>query len=185
MRERSEAARILEAGLLGTPAAVEATLSFRADRQLLVGSTAVFGCRAGEVAVMEEDTCSNPRPPKALSKQGSEGVFLRLAGLHGPDVVIGGLGLGFGPGEHASGASDTPSAVFQVTPAALTGVPRACRGPIGATGVTAGMPPQRSSACCWPRIRLPRHSSPARPPSPTISTGWRRTINRPWKEASQ
>ena len=121
-RERAVPARIIEVNVAGVLSAVSAAAKCGVKRVLHVSSGAVYGASGDSDELLDELT--TPLRPESLygiSKQAAEAAALRLAHLHGLDLVVGRLGTCFGPWEADTGVRDTLSAPLQVVTAAANG----------------------------------------------------------------
>ncbi|WP_051356612.1 NAD-dependent epimerase/dehydratase family protein [Azorhizobium doebereinerae] len=121
-RERRDPASVFAVNVGGTLNIIAAAQAAGAARIVHVSSGAVYGASGRERALLREDT-TVPRPEGlyGISKQAAEAAALRLAALHGLDLVVGRLGTCFGPWEYATSARDTPSAPLQVLLRAMRG----------------------------------------------------------------
>ncbi|HQS09123.1 MAG TPA: NAD(P)-dependent oxidoreductase [Xanthobacteraceae bacterium] len=114
-RERSAPRAVIDVNVGGVASAMAAASATGIRRIVYLGSGSAYGASGRGRAPLDE--VSTPLQPEGLygiSKQAGEAVALRLAGLHGLDLVVGRLGTCFGPWEYATSARDTPSAPFQV-----------------------------------------------------------------------
>ncbi|CAN7745197.1 NAD(P)-dependent oxidoreductase [Pseudorhodoferax sp. LjRoot39] len=114
-RERTTPGSIFEVNLGGVVAALAAAAATGVQRVLHVSSGSVYGASGIDAQALHED--STPLRPEGLygiSKQAAEAAALRLAALHGLDLVVGRLGTCFGPWEADTGVRDTLSAPLQV-----------------------------------------------------------------------
>lgn len=123
-RERQAPAQVFEVNVSGTIAALTAARAAGVRRIVHVSSGSVYGASGRDPAPLREDeTRLQPEGLYGISKQAGEATALRLADLHGLDVVVGRLGTCFGPWEYATAARDTPSAPLQVMLRAMRGEP--------------------------------------------------------------
>ena len=125
-RERATPGAIFEVNVGGVIAALTAAADCGVTRVLHASSGSVYGASGNGAAALHED--STPLRPEGLygiSKQAAEGAALRLAALHGLDLVVGRLGTCFGPWEADTGVRDTLSAPLQVLRLAERGEPAA------------------------------------------------------------
>ncbi|MGC3985078.1 MAG: NAD-dependent epimerase/dehydratase family protein [Pseudorhodoferax sp.] len=114
-RERAAPASIFEVNLGGVVAALSAAAACGVQRVLHASSGSVYGASGQGAAALHEDrTPLRPEGLYGISKQAAEAAALRLAALHGLDLVVGRLGTCFGPWEADTGVRDTPSAPLQV-----------------------------------------------------------------------
>lgn len=114
-RERTAPASIFEVNVGGAVAAVSAAAACGVRRVLHASSGSAYGASGSGAAVLrEDDTPLRPEGLYGISKQAAEGAALRLAALHGLDLVVGRLGTCFGPWEADTGVRDTLSAPLQV-----------------------------------------------------------------------
>ncbi len=121
-RERRAPAQVFEVNVGGTIAAIEAARAAGVRRIVHVSSGSVYGASGRDAALLREDeTPLRPEGLYGISKQAGEATALRLAALHGLDLVVGRLGTCFGPWEYATSARDTPSAPLQVLLRAMRG----------------------------------------------------------------
>ena len=114
-RERAAPGAIFDVNVGGVIAALTAAAGCGVTRLLHASSGSVYGASGHGAAALHED--STPLRPEGLygiSKQAAEGAALRLAALHGLDLVVGRLGTCFGPWEADTGVRDTLSAPLQV-----------------------------------------------------------------------
>lgn len=131
-RERAAPQSIFEVNVGGVLAAISAAAACGLTRVLLGSSGAVYGASGAEPGPLDEvRTPLRPEGLYGLSKQAAETAAMRLAALHGLDLVVGRLGTCFGPWEAATGVRDTLSAPLQVLQHARRGqvavLPRAGR----------------------------------------------------------
>ncbi len=114
-RERSAPSSIFEVNVNGVITALDAAAECGVTRILHVSSGSVYGASGNTGARLHEArTALRPEGLYGISKQAAEAAALRLAQLHGLDLVVGRLGTCFGPWEAATGARDTLSAPLQV-----------------------------------------------------------------------
>ncbi|RCW76368.1 NAD-dependent epimerase/dehydratase family protein [Pseudorhodoferax soli] len=114
-RERAAPASIFEVNLGGVVAALSAAAACGVQRVLHASSGSVYGASGKGAAALQEDrTPLQPEGLYGISKQAAEAAALRLAALHGLDLVVGRLGTCFGPWEADTGVRDTLSAPLQV-----------------------------------------------------------------------
>ena len=114
-RERATPGAIFEVNVGGVIAALSAAAECGVARVVHASSGAVYGASGeGTEPLREGLTALRPEGLYGISKQAAEAAALRLAALHGLDLVVGRLGTCFGPWEADSGARDTPSAPLQV-----------------------------------------------------------------------
>ncbi|KQP39930.1 NAD(P)-dependent oxidoreductase [Pseudorhodoferax sp. Leaf274] len=114
-RERTTPGAIFEVNLGGVVAALTATAATGVRRIVHASSGSVYGASGIDAQALHED--STPLRPEGLygiSKQAAEAAALRIAALHGLDLVVGRLGTCFGPWEADTGVRDTLSAPLQV-----------------------------------------------------------------------
>lgn len=114
-RERAAPRAIFEVNVGGVLAVLGAAAGRGVRRVVHASSGAVYGASGATAATLVEDV--TPLRPEALygiSKLAAEQAALRLAALHGLDLVIGRLGTCFGPWEADTGVRDTPSAPLQI-----------------------------------------------------------------------
>jgi UDP-glucuronate 4-epimerase len=117
VRERTAPRAIFEVNVGGVLAVLAAAAGAgRGVRRVVHASSgAVYGASGATAATLAEDL--TPLRPEALygiSKLAAEQAALRLAALHGLDLVVGRLGTCFGPWEADTGVRDTPSAPLQI-----------------------------------------------------------------------
>lgn len=123
-RERATPGAIFDVNVRGVIAALGAAADCGVTRVLHASSGSVYGASGDGAAALHED--STPLRPEGLygiSKQAAEGAALRLAALHGLDLVVGRLGTCFGPWETDTSVRDTLSAPLQVLRFAERGEP--------------------------------------------------------------
>lgn len=114
-RERTAPGPLFEVNLGGVVAALMAAAATGVQRVLHVSSGSVYGASGNGAAALHEDgTPLRPEGLYGISKQAAEAAALRLAALHGLDLVVGRLGTCFGPWEADTGVRDTLSAPLQV-----------------------------------------------------------------------
>lgn len=121
-RERTAPASVFEVNVGGTLAVIEAARGAGLRRIVHLSSGAVYG-RSGTAFPRLTETAT-PLLPEGLygiSKQAAEAAAVRLAHLHGLDLIVGRLGTCFGPWEYATSARDTPSAPLQAVLRARAG----------------------------------------------------------------
>lgn len=123
-REREAPGRIFEVNVGGTLAALQAAVACGVERIVHASSGSVYGASGnGATCLREDETPLRPEGLYGISKLAAESAALRLAALHGLDLVVGRLGTCFGPWEADTGVRDTPSAPLQVLRLAESGVP--------------------------------------------------------------
>jgi len=114
-RERATPGAIFDVNVGGVIAALTAAADCGVKRLLHASSGSVYGASGhGAAALYEDTTPLRPEGLYGISKQAAEGAALRLAALHGLDLVVGRLGTCFGPWEADTGVRDTLSAPLQV-----------------------------------------------------------------------
>ena len=114
-RERRAPAQVFEVNVGGTIAALTAARAAGVGRIIHVSSGSVYGASGRDADLLREgETPLRPEGLYGISKQAGEATALRLADLHGLDLVVGRLGTCFGPWEYATAVRDTPSAPLQV-----------------------------------------------------------------------
>jgi UDP-glucuronate 4-epimerase len=114
-RERAAPGSIFEVNVGGVIAALAAAADAGVARIVHASSGSVYGASGNGASVLHEDT--TPLRPEGLygiSKAAAEAAALRLAALHGLDLVVGRLGTCFGPWEADSGFRDTLSAPLRI-----------------------------------------------------------------------
>lgn len=123
-RERATPGAIFDVNVGGVIAALTAAAACGVTRVLHASSGSVYGA-SGECAepLCEDTTPLRPEGLYGISKQAAEGAALRLAALHGLDLVVGRLGTCFGPWEADTGVRDTLSAPLQILRLAERGEP--------------------------------------------------------------
>lgn len=131
-RERATPKLIFDVNVGGVLATLSAAVECGVKRVLHASSGSVYGTSGNGNDLLDE--VRTPLQPEALygiSKQGAEAAALRLANLHGLDLVVGRLGTCFGPWEADTGMRDTLSAPLQALDVAFRGgtavLPRAGR----------------------------------------------------------
>lgn len=93
-------------------------------RVVHLSSAAVYGDNGCSAPVLDEDeTPPAPASLYAITKYAGERTAMRLRDVFGLDLVAGRLGTCFGPYEHATGARDTLSPLWQVLQHARAGTP--------------------------------------------------------------
>jgi len=123
-RERTAPGMIFDVNVGGVVAALDAAAACGVERVLHLGSGSVYGASGeGAEALREDGTPLRPEGLYGISKQAAEAAALRLAQLHGLDLVVGRLGTCFGPWEADTGMRDTLSAPLQVLRLADEGRP--------------------------------------------------------------
>jgi UDP-glucuronate 4-epimerase len=123
-RERVAPGAIFEVNVGGVVGALTAAAACGVLRVVHVSSGAVYGASGDGASALHEDaTPLRPEGLYGISKQAAEGTALRLAALHGLDVVVGRLGTCFGPWEADTDVRDTPSALLQIVRLAEHGTP--------------------------------------------------------------
>jgi UDP-glucuronate 4-epimerase len=122
-REIVDAVGVVRVNIGGAAATVEAAAACGIRRVVHLSSGSVYGASGRDVGLLTEDTPLRPEQLYGITKQASEAVASRLAGLHRLDLSIGRLGTCFGRWEYATGARDTPSAPYQIVQAARSGIP--------------------------------------------------------------
>lgn len=114
-RERRDARSVIEVNVGGTIATLEAARATGVKRIAYIGSGSAYGAAGYDTELLdEEETPTIPESLYGISKLAAEQTALRLGDVFGLDVRVGRLGTCFGPWEYATGARDTPSAVFQI-----------------------------------------------------------------------
>jgi UDP-glucuronate 4-epimerase len=114
-RERATPGTIFEVNLGGVVAALVAAAATGVRRVVHASSGSVYGASGIDAQALHEDrTPLRPEGLYGISKQAAEATALRLAALHGLDLVVGRLGTCFGPWEADTGVRDTLSAPLQV-----------------------------------------------------------------------
>lgn len=114
-RERAAPGAIFEVNVGGVVNALSAAAECGVERVLHLSSGSAYGSSGEGADVLREDeTPLRPEGLYGISKQASEAAALRLAALHGLDLVVGRLGTCFGPWEAETGVRDTLSAPLQV-----------------------------------------------------------------------
>jgi UDP-glucuronate 4-epimerase len=122
-REMSDPASIARVNVDGAATAIHAAAASGIRRVVHVSSGSVYGASGRDADVLTEDMPLRPELLYGITKQAGEAVALRLADLHRLDLSVGRLGVCFGRWEYATGARDTPSALYQVVQAARSGRP--------------------------------------------------------------
>ncbi len=123
-RERAAPRPIFEVNVGGTIAALSVAAERGIGRVVHASSGAAYGASgASEAVLREDDTPLRPESLYGISKLAAEQAALRLAALHGLDLVVGRLGTCFGPWEADTGVRDTPSAPLQILRLAERGEP--------------------------------------------------------------
>ena len=123
-RERERPASIFEVNVGGTVTALSAAAPIGPRRIVVASSGAVYGASGATVPVLHEGTTpTRPDSLYGISKLATEQAALRLAELHGLDLVVGRLGTCFGPWEADTGVRDTPSPPLQALRRAERGEP--------------------------------------------------------------
>jgi len=113
-RERATPGAIFDVNVGGVIAALTAAVDSGVTRVLHASSGSVYGVSGnGADALYEDSTPLRPEGLYGISKQAAEGAALRLAALHGLDLIVGRLGTCFGPWEADTGVRDTLSAPLQ------------------------------------------------------------------------
>lgn len=114
-RERAAPRTIFDVNVGGTIAALTVAAERGLARVVHASSGAVYGASGASAAhLVEDDTPLRPESLYGISKLAAEQAALRLAALHGLDLVVGRLGTCFGPWEADTGVRDTPSAPLQI-----------------------------------------------------------------------
>jgi UDP-glucuronate 4-epimerase len=114
-RERAAPRTIFDVNVGGTIAALAVAAERGVKRVVHASSGAVYGESGATAATLaEDDTPLRPESLYGISKLAGEQAALRLAALHGLDLVVGRLGTCFGPWEADTGVRDTPSAPLQI-----------------------------------------------------------------------
>lgn len=114
-RERAAPRSIFDVNVGGTVAALLVAAERGVGRVVHASSGAVYGASGATAASLaEDDTPLHPESLYGISKLAAEQAALRLAALHGLDLVVGRLGTCFGPWEADTGVRDTPSAPLQI-----------------------------------------------------------------------
>lgn len=114
-RELAAPASIFDVNVAGVLGAVSAAAACGVERIVHVSSGSVYGASGNGSSLLREDhTPLCPEGLYGISKQAAEAAALRLARLHGMDLVVGRLGTCFGPWESDTGVRDTLSAPLQV-----------------------------------------------------------------------
>ena len=114
-RERRAARSVIDVNVGGAIATLEAARAAGVKQVVHVSSGSTYGAAGYEQELLvEEETPTRPESLYGISKLAAEQAALRLGDVFGLDVRVGRLGTCFGPWEYATGARDTPSAVFQI-----------------------------------------------------------------------
>lgn len=114
-RERTAPASIAQVNIAGAWNAVAVAAACGVKRTVHASSGSVYGHSGRQAGLLDEAT--TPLAPEALygiSKVAAETGALRLAELHGIDLVVARLGTCFGPWEGETGVRDTLSAPLQI-----------------------------------------------------------------------
>lgn len=123
-RERASPRPIFEVNVGGTLAALGIAAERGIGRIVHASSGAVYGSSGATArSLVEDETPLLPESLYGISKLAAEQAALRLAALHGLDLVVGRLGTCFGPWEADTGVRDTPSAPLQIVRLAERGEP--------------------------------------------------------------
>lgn len=123
-RERATPGAIFDVNVGGVIAALTAAGSCGVTRVLHTSSGSVYGASGDSAGALHEDiTPLRPEGLYGISKQAAEAAALRLAALHGIDLVVARLGTCFGPWESDTGVRDTLSAPLQILELAERGEP--------------------------------------------------------------
>jgi UDP-glucuronate 4-epimerase len=123
-RERAMPRTIFDVNVGGVIAAVTAARECGVGRIVHASSGAAYGASgAAAHALREDETPLRPEGLYGISKVAAESAALRLAALHGLDLVVGRLGTCFGPWEADTGVRDTLSAPLQILRLAQAGTP--------------------------------------------------------------
>jgi UDP-glucuronate 4-epimerase len=123
-RERAMPRTIFDVNVGGTIAAVTAARECGVARIVHASSGSAYGASGdGANALREDETPLRPEALYGISKVAAESAALRLAALHGLDLVVGRLGTCFGPWEADTGVRDTLSAPLQILRLAEAGTP--------------------------------------------------------------
>jgi UDP-glucuronate 4-epimerase len=122
-REMFDPASIARVNVDGVATAIHSAVECRIRRVVHLSSGSVYGASGRDAGVLTEDTPLRPEQLYGITKQAGEAFALRLADLHRLDLSVGRLGVCFGRWEYATGARDTPSALYQIVQAARSGVP--------------------------------------------------------------
>ncbi len=123
-RERAMPRTIFDVNVGGVLAALTAAHACGVARIVHASSGSAYGASGnGSQALREDDTPLRPEALYGISKVAAESAALRLAALHGLDLVVGRLGTCFGPWEADTGVRDTLSAPLQILRLAEAGTP--------------------------------------------------------------
>ena len=122
-RETSQARFIADVNLGGTIETLEAALAAGVTRVVQLGTGSVFGAtiQPGTELIDEGATVPLPDSLYGITKYAAERTALRYRDKRGLDVVVGRLGVVFGPWEYETGVRDTLSIPFQLLRAAEAG----------------------------------------------------------------
>jgi UDP-glucuronate 4-epimerase len=109
-REMRAPGGIARVNVGGTAEAIHAAAICGLRRVVHLSSGSVYGSSGRDEPRLLEDTPLRPEGLYGITKQAGEAAALRLADLHGLDLLVGRLGTCFGRWELATSARDTPSA---------------------------------------------------------------------------
>ena len=154
-RDASEPERVLAINLGGLVPVLRAARDASVRRVINLSSAAALGRAAAGLAPLEETLAPDPATLYAITKNASERVAARLAGLWSLDVVSVRLSAVFGPFEYPTGVRDTLSPLGQIMMAATRGQHATLARPGERDWVYA--PDVADAVACLARAEKPKH----------------------------
>lgn len=120
-REIQQARLIADANFGGTIEMLEAALACGVSRVVQLGTGSVFGATCPNVERIDEEMPPVPDSLYGITKYAAERAAVRYRDRRGLDVVVGRIGVAFGPWEYDTGVRDTLSLPLQLFKVAEAG----------------------------------------------------------------
>ncbi len=120
-REIQQARLIADVNLGGTIEVLEAALACGISRVVQLGTGSVFGAAVPDVEQIGEDLPPVPDSLYGITKYAAERAAVRFRDKRGLNVVVGRVGVAFGPWEYDTGVRDTLSLPLQLLHVAQAG----------------------------------------------------------------
>lgn len=120
-REIQQARLIADVNLGGTIEVLEAALACGVSRVVQLGTGSVFGAATPDVERIDEALPPVPDSLYGITKYAAERAAVRYRDKRGLDVVVGRVGVAFGPWEYDTGMRDTLSLPLQLLEVAEAG----------------------------------------------------------------
>jgi nucleoside-diphosphate-sugar epimerase len=117
--ERADPAGFVDVNMGGTLNVLEAARLTRAERVVLISSSAVYGAPRERERLIREDDPLQISGIYTICKQAGEALCRRYGELYGLSAVAGRLGTAYGPMERPTGSRATMSQVYALVHAAL------------------------------------------------------------------